>query len=80
MDMASGQEDMGGLEKLAPQEDSDPMTSGSMECNQHCFQCPALTPRQTASAHVLPTNQARAFETFIPPSHLDGLFRPPQVA
>lgn len=79
MDTATRSEnmDMEAMEVPALQEGPGHAASGSMECDQHCVQCLALTPRQAASAHVLPTNQVRAFETFILPFHLDGFFRPP---
>lgn len=82
MDMTKVSEGMGSMEMPDTQESLGHAVDSTMGCDQPCLQClcPALTPRQAASALPLPTKQVLAFESFIPPSHLDGLFRPPIFA
>lgn len=75
MDMAAGTQQMADAES---QRDGLNHSDSAMTDCYLCLHCPAgVSPMQVSAVLSVVQGQSLAPDAFIPPSHLDGLFRPP---
>ena len=75
MDMAAGTQQM--VDAESQHEGFNHSDSAMTDCYL-CLHCPAgISPMQVSAVPLVAQGQSMAPDAFIPPSHLDGLFRPP---
>lgn len=83
MPMAAMKQGGSGDEPMSVETPADHHLSGSFmsDCDHLCLQCPAGAAMQASQVAVDPAPVlVSAGEYFTPPSHPDGLFRPPKAA